>query len=155
MIKEGRDLSRFLNPPPYATQGNERVDGNRLVKASGNPHPDDMGKGGCDPLLVTFNHLSGDFYLNEATVAGKGAARGHCIRGEDVHAASSVKSLGVRAKPSARVQASHPRHNAVCNVSSHEQLASIIEHSDLVAGVDTPRLGVSGVEPNCIVGQQF
>lgn len=94
-------------------------------------------------------------YLNKTTVGGKGAARGHSISGEDIDAASSVQSLGVRAKPSARVQASHSRHDAVRDFSNREELASIIEHSDLITGIDAPRLGVSGVEPDRIVGQRL
>ena len=71
----------------------------------------------CRPR-VTQRDLFGERNLDQATVAGKGAAWGHGISGEDVHAASSVDSLGVRAKPSARVQASHSRHDAIYIVGS-------------------------------------
>ena len=104
---------------------------------------------------VKYNPLGRDFYLHETTIAGKGAARGHFISGQDIDAASSVQSLRVRVKPSTRVQAGYSRHDAVCDFSSREQLASIVEHPDLITGADAPRLGVSGVEPDRVIGQRL
>ena len=114
-----------------------------------------MEKGGCDPLLATSNHLSHNFYLNKTTVVGKGAARGHFVSGEDIDAASSVQPLRVRAKPSARIQARHSGHNAVRNFGNREELASVIEHPDLIAVIDAPELGIDGVEPDRVVGQRL
>jgi len=114
-----------------------------------------MEKGVCDPLLAISNHLSHDFYVNKTTVGGKGAARGHFISGENIDAAPPIQSLSIGAKPSARVQAGHSRHDAVCDFSNREKLASTIEHSDLVVILDAPGAGVSGVEPNPVVGQRF
>lgn len=100
-------------------------------------------------------NLTRQLYLDQATVAGKSPARGHFISGENVHAASAVQPLIIRPKPGPRIQAGHPRLDAVCYLRRRQQFTSIVEDPYLVAMANATRLGVSRVKPEPVVRQRL
>ena len=98
-------------------------------------------------------NLTRGLYLDEASVAGKGPARGHFIFGENVHATPVVQALIIRPKPGPRIQAGHANHDTVCYLRRRQELTSIIEDPHLLTTVNATGLGVSRVNPEPVVGQ--
>ena len=73
------------------------------------------------------------FNLDQTGIAGKGAAGGHHIFGENIDTATVINAVIIRPKPGAGIQADNPFHDPIGDFSGGAQLAAIIVNHDPVS----------------------
>lgn len=71
--------------------------------------------------------------LDPAGIAGKGAAGGHGISGENIHTAAIIDAFCVRLEPDAGIQADNPCHDPIGDSGAAAQASAIIVDHDAVS----------------------